>query len=284
MGTMSNTASKIEHAQQAGRGRMNDRVALVFGAGLPKSNQPQLAWSNGAAAAALYAREGAKVVVVDLVHDAAEATRAIIEKEGGTAMACTADVTKSDEVAVIVARTVETYGRIDVLHNNVGATVMGSPTDVSEDNWQRGLDLNLTSAFLTCKHVLPVMLAQGKGAIVNISSVAAVVIGNYPYASYYASKAGLNHFTRSVALHYAAKGIRANAVMPGLIDTPLIYREILTEYASVDEMLRARNAKSPTGKMGDVWDVAYAALFLASDEAKYVNGVCLAVDGGLTCL
>lgn len=267
-----------------GRGRMKGKVALVLGAGADGGSAGGDRWSNGAAAAALYAREGAQVVCVDLVASAAEATRDIIQQEGGDAVACAADVTEGDEVAAAVAVATGSYGRIDVLHNNVGVTIMGGPLEISEESWKRGLDLNLTSAFLACKHVLPVMLAQGHGAIVNISSAAAVTINEYPYASYYASKAGLNHFTRAMALQYAAKRIRVNAVMPGVMNTPLIYRQISGQYGSVEEMVAARDARSPTGRMGDAWDVAYAALFLASDEAKYVNGVCLAVDGGLTCL
>jgi NAD(P)-dependent dehydrogenase (short-subunit alcohol dehydrogenase family) len=272
-----------------GLGRMAGKVALVLGAGSSGYGELSVGgtrpvWSNGAAAATLYAREGAKVVAVDLVKESAETTRAIIVGEGGEAIACAADVTKTDDVASAVAEAVAVYGRIDVLHNNVGVTIMGGPLEITEESWRRGLDLNLTSAFLACKHVLPVMLAQGKGTIVNISSAAAVTINEYPYASYYASKAGLNHFTRAMALQYAARGIRVNAIMPGVMDTPLIYKQISGQYGSVDEMRQARHARSPTGKMGEAWDVAYAALFLASDEAKYVNGVCLAVDGGLTCL
>ncbi len=270
--------------QPPGRGRMDGKVALVLGAGADCGSAPGAKWSNGSAAAAVYAREGARVVCVDLVLAAAEATRDVILAEGGEAIACPADVTRSDEVEAAVSAATAAYGRIDVLHNNVGVTIMGGPLEISEESWKRGLDLNLTSAFLACKHVLPVMLAQGRGAVVNISSAAAVVINEYPYASYSASKAGLNHFTRAMALQYAAKGIRVNAVMPGAMDTPLIYRQISGQYGSIDEMVAARNARSPTGRMGDAWDVAYAALFLASDEAKYVNGVCLAVDGGLTCL
>jgi NAD(P)-dependent dehydrogenase (short-subunit alcohol dehydrogenase family) len=272
-----------------GLGRMAGKVALVLGAGSSGYGELSVGgtrpvWSNGAAAATLYAREGAKVVAVDLVKESAETTRAIIVGEGGEAIACAADVTKTDDVASAVAEAVAVYGQIDVLHNNVGVTIMGGPLEITEESWRRGLDLNLTSAFLACKHVLPVMLAQGKGTIVNISSAAAVTINEYPYASYYASKAGLNHFTRAMALQYAARGIRVNAIMPGVMDTPLIYKQISGQYGSVDEMRQARHARSPTGKMGEAWDVAYAALFLASDEAKYVNGVCLAVDGGLTCL
>jgi NAD(P)-dependent dehydrogenase (short-subunit alcohol dehydrogenase family) len=270
--------------ENSGLGRMAGKVALVFGAGSVGHDQPGATWGNGAAAAALYAREGAKVVAVDLVMAAAEATRALIVQAGGEAIACAADVTKSADVAAIVVRTLEAYGRIDVLHNNVGMTMMGGPEELSEEAWKRSFDLNVTGVFLACKHVLPVMVAQGNGAIVNISSAAAVTINEYPYAAYSTGKAGLNHFTRAMALQYAAKGIRVNAVMPGIMDTPLIYKQIAGQYSDASEMVRARDARSPTGKMGTAWDVAYAALFLASDEAKYVNGVCLAVDGGLTCL
>ena len=266
-------------AAKPGLGRMAGKVALVLGAGSSDAG-----WSNGSAAAVLYAREGAKVVAADVVAEAAEATRARIAQEGGEAIAVAADVTRSDDLAAAVARTMAAYGCIDVLHNNVGVTIMGGPLELSEEAWRRALDLNLTGAFLACKHVLPVMLGQGGGAIVNISSAAAEVINEYPYPSYSASKAGLNHLTRALAVQYARQGIRVNAVMPGVMDTPLIYRQIAGQYADPAEMVRQRNARSPTGKMGDAWDVAYASLFLASDEARYVNGVCLAVDGGLTCL
>jgi len=210
-----------------GLGRMEGKVALVLGAGSSGHDQPGAGWSNGAAAAVLYAREGARVVAVDIVLAAAEATRLAIGEAGGEAIACAADVTKSDDVAAAVKQALAAFGRIDVLHNNVGVAIMGGPLELSEESWRKGLDLNLTSAFLACKHVLPVMLAQEKGAIVNISSAAAVMINEYPYASYYASKAGLNHFTRAMALQYASRGIRVNAVMPGVIDTPLIYRQIV---------------------------------------------------------
>jgi NAD(P)-dependent dehydrogenase (short-subunit alcohol dehydrogenase family) len=263
---------------------MAGKTVLVFGAGSSGHGSGRGGVSNGAAATILYAREGASVVAVDLRLEAAEETCAAIAKEGGAALALAADATKSDDIAAVVERTQSEYGRIDVLHNNVGVTIMGGPIEISEESWRRGLDLNLTTAFLACKHVLPVMLSQGKGAIVNISSAAGAVVNEYPYASYYASKAGLNHFTRAMAIQYARQGIRVNAIMPGVMDTPLIYSQISGQYGSVDEMVAARHERSPTGRMGDAWDVAHAALFLASDEAKYVNGVILPVDGGLTCL
>lgn len=258
--------------------RLKDRVALVFGAG---SVGP--GWGNGKATAVLFAREGAKVVAVDINGEAAEETRAIIAGEGGTCDAITADVTRSDEVEAAVEATVRRHGRIDVLHNNVGITEMGGPVELPEASWHRVMDINATSVFLTCKHVLPIMERQGKGAIVNISSLAAIRYTGYPYIAYYAAKAAVNQFTVGLALQYAAKGIRVNAILPGFMNTPLIHQQISGQYASADEMVRARDALSPTGKMGTGWDIANAALFLASDEANYITGVCLPVDGGVHC-
>ena len=258
--------------------RLKDKVALVFGAG---SSGP--GWGNGKAAAALYAREGAWVFAVDMRREAAEETRRVIEDEGGRCVALTADVTQSAQIQAAVAAVQEQAGRIDVLHNNVGIMEMGDPIEASEESWHRVLDTNLTGVFLTCKHVLPVMLAQGGGSIVNISSLASIQVNTYPYTSYYAAKAGLNHLTRSLAVRYAPDNIRVNAVLPGVIDTPLIYTQIAGQFEDVEEMRRRRNAASPMGRMGDAWDVAHAALFLASDEAKYITGVCLPVDGGKAC-
>lgn len=261
-----------------GLGRLKGRTVLVFGAG---SSGP--GWGNGKAAAVAFAREGATVVAVDVAIAAARETAEIIASEGGTCLALAADVTASAEVEGIVATTVERFGRIDVLHNNVGRTVMGGAIDLTEADWRAQIDVNLTSAFLTCKHVLPVMLRQRAGAIVNVSSLAAIRYTGYPYLGYYAAKAGLNQLTAALALQHAADGVRVNAVMPGSIDTPLIHAQIAGRYASDEEMVRRRNAACPTGRMGTAWDVARAAIFLASDEAAYVNGVCLPVDGGLHC-
>jgi NAD(P)-dependent dehydrogenase (short-subunit alcohol dehydrogenase family) len=258
--------------------RMAGRVALVFGAG---SAGPGI--GNGKAAAILYARERARVVAVDIDQAAAGETCQAITAEGGTALALAADVTDGAAVAAAVARTVEAFGRIDVLHNNVGAVTMGDPVALAEDRWQQALDVNLTGAFLACKHVLPVMLRQGKGAIVNVSSIAGDRLGPYPHFAYSAAKAGLNQFTRALAVHYAGRGVRANAVVPGLIDTPLIDRQLLGQHGDRARMISERGRRVPMGRMGDAWDVARAALFLASDEAGYITGVCLPVDGGLSC-
>jgi NAD(P)-dependent dehydrogenase (short-subunit alcohol dehydrogenase family) len=262
-----------------GLGRMKGKIALVFGAG---SSGP--GWGNGKAAAVLYAREGATVIAVDINLPAAEETRDIIRQEGGACDAFRADVTSSEAIEAVVRTTAERHQAIDVLHNNVGITIMGDVTEATEESWRKVIDTNLTSVFLTCKHVIPKMKQQGCGAIVNISSLASIQINQYPYISYYAAKSGLNHFTRAIAAQYARHGIRANAVLPGVMNTPLIHKQIAGQFEDQASMLRARHAASPMGHMGDAWDVAHAALFLASDEAKYITGVCLPVDGGKSCV
>ncbi len=262
----------------AGRRRLLDKVALVFGAGSIGEG-----WGNGKAAAVAYAQEGAAVIAVDRDAAAAAQIAAVIAALGGRCRAMAADVTRSAEVARVVADTMAAHGRIDVLHNNVGVAVMGGPVELTEQQWHTALDVNLGGVFLACKHVLPVMLAQGRGAIVNISSVAAIRYTGYPYAAYYAAKAGVNQFTVGLALQYARQGIRANAIMPGLMNTPLIHQQISGQYADAAAMVQARDAACPMGRMGTAWDIAAAAVFLASDEARYITGVCLPVDGGLSC-
>ena len=261
-----------------GYGRLADRVVLVFGAGSVGEG-----WGNGKAASVAYAREGATVIAVDRELAAAEATAALIGELGGRCHAYAADVTNSDSVKAVVDDVVAKDGRIDVLHNNVGTTIMGGPVELTEQQWDTVMDVNLKSAFLTCKHVLPVMETQGKGAIVNISSMAAIRYSGYPYSAYYAAKAGVNQFTVGLAIQYAKRGIRVNAIMPGLMNTPLIYQQISGQYADADAMAQARHDACPMGRMGTGWDIAKAAVFLASDEAGYITGVCLPVDGGITC-
>ena len=256
---------------------LENRIALVFGAG---SVGP--GWGNGKASAVTYARKGAKVVCVDVNFAAAQETVDIIAAEGFEALALQCDVTAFESVENCVAETIKTYGRIDILHNNVGHAKMGGPPDLSAQDWQREMDLNVTGMFYACKQVIPIMLKQGKGVITNISSVAAIRYTGYPYSVYYAAKGAVNQFTVGLALQYAREGIRANAIMPGLMDTPLIYQQISSNYGSQDEMVKARHEAAPMGRMGTGWDVANAAAFLASDDASYITGVCLPVDGGLT--
>src|SRR5919204_3386871 len=260
--------------------RLKDKVALVSGAG---SSGP--GWGNGKATAVLFAREGARVLAVDVNRDAVEETCAIVRGEGARAEAFVADVTDAGQVDAMVRHCVTTLGRIDILHNNVGIVEVGGCVDASERSWERVLDVNVTSMFLTCKAVLPHMERQGRGVIVNISSISGIRWLGVPYVSYSASKAAILGLTQSIALEYARKGIRANCILPGLMNTPMIVKPLAGVYGAgdVDTMLAARSAQCPTGKMGDAWDVAYAALYLASDEAKYVTGTQLVVDGGLTC-
>ena len=255
--------------------RLKGKVAILFGAG---SVGP--GWGNGKATAVLFARNGAHVVCVDVSREAAQETVDIIHGEGGAGSAFACDVTNSEAVVdAVVGR----RGRIDVLHNNVGYATMGGPIELDEAAWRRTIDLNVTSCFITCKHVLPHMLQRRSGAIVNVSSVAAIRYTGYPYVAYYAAKAAVNNFTMGLALQYAKDGIRVNAVMPGLMNTPLIFQQISGQYENAEEMVKARDAACPMGRMGTAWDIAKAALFLVSDDADYITGVSLPVDGGLTC-
>ncbi len=260
-------------------GRLAGKVAMVVGAGSSGHG-----WGNGKATAVLFAREGAQLFCVDINLAAAEETAGIIRGEGGTAEACRADVARAGDVEAMVARCLEVFGRVDVLDNNVGIVEVGGPVETSEEGWDRVIDVNLKSMFLTCKHVLPVMQRQGGGVIVNIASIAGIRDTGVPYISYSTSKGAVIPFTRSIALQYAKQGIRANAILPGLMNTPMIVEPLKDAYAQgdVEEMIRKRDAQCPTGRMGDAWDVAYAALFLACDESKYITGTQLVVDGGIT--
>ena len=259
--------------------RLKDKIALVSGAG---SVGP--GWGNGKATAVLFAREGATVLCADINREAAEETRDIIRGEGGRAEAWECDVSQADQVKAMAAGCLDHYGRIDVLQNNVGILTVGGPVDTTEEDWDRVHDVNLKSMFLTCKYVLPVMERQGSGAIVNISSIAGLRHLGVPYLAYNTSKAAVSHLTRMIAVEWAPKGIRCNSVSPGFLRTPMVEKSLADHYADgdVDEMFRKRAALVPMGRGGDAWDVAYASLYLASDEAKYVTGADLVVDGGLT--
>ena len=261
--------------------RLWGKVAIVAGAG---SIGP--GWGNGKAAAVLFAREGASVVCVDRNEAAARETVEIIKGEGGEAIAVEADAVKASDVAEMVATTIEHYRRIDVLHNNVGIVATGGVVDLSEAEWDRVMDVNLKTCFLTMKYVIPIMERQGGGSIINISSVAGITHGGVDYCSYAATKAAMNHLTSVTAVQYAPKNIRVNAILPGLMKTPMVEHSagLAQVYGDgdIDAMWAARDAQVPMGHMGEAWDVAYAALFLASDEARYVTGIELVVDGGIT--
>jgi NAD(P)-dependent dehydrogenase (short-subunit alcohol dehydrogenase family) len=257
--------------------RLKGKIAIVTGAG---SIGPGV--GNGKATAIVFAREGAKVMVVDYNLAAAEETVGIIKKEGGECFAFRADVSRASDCQDMIETCVKKYGRIDILHNNVGIGGYGGPVETSEEDWDRIMNVNLKSMFLTCKHALPYMEKQKSGSIINISSINAIAV-TAPAVAYSTSKAGVIAFTREVAFQYAAKGIRVNAILPGLIKTPMVAYYGKDAYGGdIEEMWRRRNAMSPTGKQGEPWDIAHAALFLASDEAKYITGTTLIVDGCIT--
>ncbi|MFO1127817.1 MAG: SDR family oxidoreductase [Rhodospirillales bacterium] len=260
--------------------RLKDKVALVTGCG---SVGP--GWGNGKAMAVLFAREGARVFGIDIDADASLETQRIVEGEGHVCRTHVADVGDADQTARAVAACLDEWGRIDVLVNNVGIARVGGPAELDEATWDEVMRVNLKSVYLTCRHVLPVMERQGKGAIVNNASIAAWGWCGVNYGFYGASKGAMISMTRSLAIQYARQGIRANCVCPGLMNTPLVHKALTTVYGEdgdVATLIRTRDAQCPMGHMGDAWDTAYAALYLASDEAKYVTGVALNVDGGIS--
>jgi NAD(P)-dependent dehydrogenase (short-subunit alcohol dehydrogenase family) len=258
-------------------GRLDGRVAVVIGGG----QTPGDTIGNGRATAITFAREGAKVVVVDREVGSALETVAMIRDAGGEAVAHGADITDRESCASIPTVATSTYGALDILHNNVGIGIDDAPAvHVDEDAWQRIFDVNLSAMWRTCKVVIPVMRAAGHGSIINISSIASICSTNT--AAYQISKAGVNALTQHLAMGGARHGIRVNAVLPGLMHTPMAIEGIsAARHVAKEQLIAERDASVPLGKrMGTGWDVANAALFLASDEASFVTGVLLPVDGG----
>ena len=263
--------------------RLAGKRALILGAGSVGPTGGN-SIGNGRAMALLFAREGAQCACVDLRLEAAEETTALIAAEGGQALALAADVTRESEIARVVAATLAAFGCIDILVNNVGGSVPGGPEELDPEAWHAQFHHNLHYVHLSTRAVLPLMREQGGGAIVNLSSVAALRQIGSDLMAYAASKAGVMALSRMIAVRYAPHGIRCNVVVPGLMHTPLVEARLAGQRTGGDvaAIVARRNAQPPMGRMGDAWDVAYAALYLASDEAKYVTGAEIVVDGGLT--
>lgn len=249
--------------------RLQDKVALITGS----------AGGMGKAAAELFAREGASIIVTDMVADAGEETAHGIREAGGKAIFVKADVSKEDEVKHMVARGIDEFGRIDVLYNNAGIMPAddGGVTDLSEAVWDRIMDVNLKSAFFCTKHVVPHMIEQRKGSIINVASFVALMGCTVPQDAYTASKGGMISLTKSFAIQYGPHGIRCNAICPGPIETPLL-RVLWTS----EEARNLRLNRIPLGRFGEINDIIYMALYLASDESSWTTGAWLVVDGGIS--
>jgi NAD(P)-dependent dehydrogenase (short-subunit alcohol dehydrogenase family) len=260
--------------------RLEGKIAVVVGAG----QSPGEGIGNGRATVLRFAREGARILAVDRDIDAAAATAALVVAEGFECVPFAADVTREATLAAAMAEAVRRWGRIDILHNNVGVSVGGGDKpllELTEEAFDRISAINIRGTIMACKHVIPVMREQSAGAIINISSVAAFE-NTYPLVAYKATKAAMVAFTEQLAFANAPYGIRANCILPGLMDTPMaVDTRARATNRSRAEIAAERDAKVPLrGKMGTGWDVANAALFLASDEANFITGVALPVDGG----
>ncbi len=260
-------------------GRLQGKIAIVTGAGCVGPG-----WGNGRAVSVRFAEEGARIFAVDLDPDALEETIERTEAAGGEIAGHICDITDGKAVSDMVQACVERFGTVDILINNVGGSARGGPVEMSEAVWNRQIDFNLKSVFLTCKTVLPVMEAKGRGAIVNTSSTSGMRWTGTAQSAYAASKAGVIQFSKVVAVEYASKGVRVNTVVPGQLHTPMVEARLAGQRADgdVDALLQSRLARIPLGFMGDGRDTANAALFLASDEARFITGTEIVVDGGMT--
>ncbi|WP_142846206.1 SDR family NAD(P)-dependent oxidoreductase [Telmatospirillum sp. J64-1] len=261
------------------RGRLAGKVAIVTGAG---SVGP--GWGNGRAAAVLFAREGATVIATDINPAAMEETEKHLAESGGTYALERCDVTDSASIKAMVNSTFERFGRIDILVNNVGGSAKGGAVELSEEDWLKQINYNLTSVFLTCKHVLPIMKAQRTGSIVNTASTSGIRWTGAAQVAYAAAKAGVIQFSRVTAVEYASFNVRVNTIVPGQMHTPMVEARLAhqREGGDVRALLEKRQSRIPMPFMGDGRDTANAALFLASDEARFVTGTELIVDGGMS--
>ena len=260
-------------------GRVEGKVAVLIGGGQTAGETV----GNGRATALVLAREGARVFVVDRDLESADETAKMIKEQGGVASSCQADVTSEEQVEIAIKSCVEQFGRLDILHNNVGASVAlkdGSATELETDAFDQIYAVNLRGMWLPSKHALPVMREQNSGSIINISSMA-VFSGSYPFVGYKTTKAAIIALTENIASAIAEYSIRANTVLPGLINTPMAIEARVTAGADRGELVAQRDGQVPLGrKMGTGWDIANASLFLHSDEAQFITGIALRVDGG----
>ncbi len=256
---------------------LKGKVAMITGCGCYGPG-----WGNGKAMSVLFARQGAIVLGLDISLQAAEETRALVADEGNVMHVAQCDVTQSDAISHVFESFVAQHGGLDILVNNVGRSEPGNLVSMDEATWRSQLDLNLTSAFLVSKYAVPLMAARGGGSVVCVSSVAGLRYVGKDQVAYAAAKAALIQFTKASAVMFAPQGVRLNCVVPGLMNTPIVHR-LAERYAAgdYDGIVARRNAQVPMGHMGDAWDVAHAALFLASEEARYVTGTEIVVDGGL---
>jgi NAD(P)-dependent dehydrogenase (short-subunit alcohol dehydrogenase family) len=259
--------------------RLIGKVAIVTGAGCVGTG-----WGNGRAVAVLFALAGAKVFAVDRDMGPMEETLTRIREEGGDVTPYVCDVTDSAAVEAMVAACKDTYGGVDILVNNVGGSAPGGAVALSEEKFDAQIALNLKSVFLTCKHVLPHMEAQGSGSIINTASTSGIRFTGSAQVAYAASKAGVIQLGRVTAVEYAPKGIRVNTVVPGQLHTPMVEVRLAGQRTGgdVDKLLDSRLARIPLGFMGDGRDTAYAALYLASEESRFVTGTEIVVDGGMS--
>jgi NAD(P)-dependent dehydrogenase (short-subunit alcohol dehydrogenase family) len=260
-------------------GRLEGKIALITGAGCVGPG-----WGNGRAMAVRFAEEGAKIFAVDRDLAPMKETVERVRAAGGTIETHLADVTKGSAVAAMVKACCDRFDRIDILVNNVGGSAAGGPVEMSEEVWDAQVDSNLKSVFLTCKHVLPVMEKQGGGSIVNIASASGIRWTGSAQVGYAATKAGVIQLSRVVAIQYAGKNIRVNSVIPGQLHTPMVEARLAKQRTGGDvgKILEQRQARIPLPFMGDGRDTANAALFLASDEARWITGTEIIVDGGMT--
>ncbi|RSL75989.1 hypothetical protein CEP51_010381 [Fusarium floridanum] len=259
---------------------LKDKV--VFLTGIGQTGDQQM-WGNGAATARVLAKQGAKIFGCDLYLEPAQHTQKRIIAEGGDVTVIAADVTSDDSVKAAVEECIKTYGRIDILINNVGRSEPGGPAEMTEKVWDAQTNVNLKSVYLCCHHILPLMEKQGSGVVVNVASIAGMRYIGKPQVAYAATKAAVIQFTKATAVIYAPKNIRMNVVVPGLMNTPLVGM-LADKYAGGDvEGFKAkRNKAVPMGRMGDSFDVAMTALFLASSQSRYITGQKIVVDGGIT--